>query len=301
MLAVMKHAQGFIPMPKMLSSSSDPDTSPLGCEYLLMEKVDGILLEDAIVKCTDSDSIPDSFIDELITMVTKLKSIKTYEKPLIGMFGPNMEITRMAYDGPMVGPCATYHEFLDSRLEFAIKEMNKFRKYQQLAQNLADFRQRLAKFVHENPSLNDLNFNDEMSIMHGDLNCSNVIIHPETFKVMALIDWESSSMNFDDKGFDFLDFFDEGTENSDKFQKRVKSRLDSIGWKPLAGKSLRSRLAKIVDNADWLAMYSSTWFAGDSDMKLSARIHIDTFAQELEASLASCDDIFTPNIDYQLS
>ncbi len=152
-----------IPVPKILSFSNDKLTSVIDCEYILMEKVKGLILGEVIDQhFQDVNNLPDKLIDQMLDIFKELKSIKLNEN-LIGGFNLNMSITSSTQFGPNIGPCHSYFEFIDRQLEWIIKEMNKIRVYKKAANELENFRKNLNQVIIENPELDYLNFEDEMT------------------------------------------------------------------------------------------------------------------------------------------
>ncbi|CAM6000211.1 unnamed protein product [Sphagnum balticum] len=147
---------------------------------------------------------------------------------VIGSFDENMKVTDLVFDGPVIPVCSSFRQLLAKCFEFSIKEARKFRKYKSLASRLEEFSKLLDSFLSsdEAAEINDLNFNDELVLKHGDLNCSNILIDPVTCELTGVLDWEFASFNFDDKAYDYMKgWFDEDKERNDWLEKRVNKLL----------------------------------------------------------------------------
>jgi hypothetical protein len=179
-----------IPVPIVLSHSNSKETSLIGCEYILMNKVKGKLLGDLIdEKFQDVNCLPEKLIDQMLEVFKQLRSVK-FSQNKIGSFDLNMNIVALAQFGPFIEPCDNYLQFINKQLEWSIKEMNKIKIYKKLANELEMFRKNLNQIVLDKKCLDNLNFNDEMSLTHGDLHAGNVFVDPDTYEITAIIDWE---------------------------------------------------------------------------------------------------------------
>lgn len=174
-----------IPVPTIRSYSVNKETSHLGCEYILMDKVKGRILRELIQeKFQDVNNLPEKLIDQMINICRELKTVK-FSGEKIGSFDLNMNIIPLTQNGPNIEQCDNYLELIDKQLHWEIKEMNKIQVYTKLANRLESFRTNLNQIVEDN-----LNFNDEMSLVHGDLHAGNIFVDQDTYEITAIIDWE---------------------------------------------------------------------------------------------------------------
>lgn len=130
-VSIMKYIKQntIIPVPEILSYSNDPLKSILGCEYILMEKVPGIILSNIIDKI-NADELSDNIINQMISYYKILREIKTekMDKNKIGCFKKDLEITDLIFDGPIVKISNNYLEYIVQQLNFAIEESKKNQK-----------------------------------------------------------------------------------------------------------------------------------------------------------------------------
>ena len=173
----------------------------------------------------------------------------------MGCFSSNMSIDFLLQDGPTLTSSPTYLAYLSKHFEWNVKEIKKLNKYSHLAKRLDEIHLELIDICKQNRiALNDLNFNDEPTFVHGDLNASNILIDPVSFDLTAIIDWEFASFSFDDTSIDsIVSWF----ENDDVLkEKRIKEH-NSLG------KEVRSHFSKLNMEASQLAFHVSSWFHSD--------------------------------------
>jgi len=183
----LKH-HSKIPVPLILSYSNDKQTSLLGCEYILMKKVKGRVLRELIdEKFQNVNQLPEKIIDQMLCLLKELNSIKFKEEKL-GNFDLSMNIVSDVW--PEVEPCEKFLELINKRIDWSIKEMKKIKIYKELVKKIELFQENLNKIAKENSDLDDFNFNDKMSLVHGDLHAGNIFVDPDTYEITAIIDWE---------------------------------------------------------------------------------------------------------------
>jgi Ser/Thr protein kinase RdoA (MazF antagonist) len=116
-----------------------------------------------------------------------------------------MSIGCLVHDGPTLEPSLTYLAYLNKHFQWNIKEIKKLRNYLNIAVRLEDIRLELLHICQQNEQvLNDLDFNDERTLIHGDLNSSNILVDPTNGNVTAILDWEFASFGFDDANVDYF-------------------------------------------------------------------------------------------------
>lgn len=178
-----------IPVPIVLSYSKNKQTSLLGCEYILLSRVKGKCLCEEF---KSANEIPEKIIHQMLDIFKQLKEIK-FKDNKIGCFDESMSVaTSVCNHAPVEASSETFLEYLDQNLAWVVKEMFKIRKFKQIATDLEVFRVLLRQICNENEFLNNLNFDDEMSLVHSDLNGLNILINPITFEITAITDWQSS-------------------------------------------------------------------------------------------------------------
>lgn len=196
---------------------------------------------------------------------------------LICNFDLNMRSVRFLHDGPPIEPCATYLEFIDQQLCWCVKETRKMRKYAELAIELDKVRQELIDVVASNADLDKLNFGDKMSVSHGDLNSTNILIDPKTNDVTGLIDWDFCSHGFDCFRLGFFHDWFEQAEMSEAMRARI-DKLEPAWLKTQRGLKFRKYLLALVSDANQLGFYSSSWFCEWNNKNVAVRVHINTHA-----------------------
>ena len=268
-----------IPVATIYSYSSDPNTSIIGCDYILMEKLPGEVLENLITN--DIYDLPDRLFDDIIAIVQEIKYLKEFDPKIIGAFDENMNLTDLTLDGPTIKKSSSFIDFLNQQFNFSLKEVKKIKKYSALANRLEKFQADLNEFTKNNPQTNELNFSDTMAIQHGDLNASNILVDPETYKITGILDWDFCKHTFDDKSLEFLNWWcDEA--NEEKMRERMNTfRLKYSNERKQVGEELRHKLNFIAETANQLGFYVTSWFRSDN-FDAEARQHMDHFAKMIE-------------------
>lgn len=189
-IAIIKYLKDntTIPVPSVLSFSKNTQTSLIGCEYILINKCKGKYLQEEFKKANE---VPEKIILHMLDIFKQLKEAKLNQKR-IGCFDESMNIcTSLFSHGPIDASSDYYSEYVDKCLTWIIKEMNKIKKFKQIAQDLDVFKNILNQICRDNPDLNNLNFNDDMHIVHSNLNGYNILIDPITFEILSIPNWDS--------------------------------------------------------------------------------------------------------------
>ena len=289
-----------IPVPDIIAYSCDSETSPLNCEFILMEFLEGKILQEVISK--NVDELPQTIIDQFVDILKQLKSLQINQNK-IGRFDENMNIVP---NGPDWIVSDNFLECFEYSMKYLIKELRKFNKYRHIADDYEDFLNKLIKIVNENPSLDKLNFNDKMSICHNDLNPSNILVDEKTYKITGILDWEWSGIGFDD---DQLDFFKHCYSDKEK-RLTIKTEMKDVyaqNFEKMNGKDYRNELEKILD-----ALYFATYFLPSflthstsssnktDDVNLNIRLRIDDFVKKAEENLNKTSNILKILAEYKI-
>jgi len=144
-----------IPVPEIITFSNDSETSPLNCEFILMEFLSGKLLEEVLPK--KAQELPQTIVDQFVDILAQLKNLRI-ESNKIGRFDENMNIISTEIDFKVSD---NFLELVQYRINYYIDELNKFNKYKKLAQTYKCFSNELVKIANENSFLDRLNFNDK--------------------------------------------------------------------------------------------------------------------------------------------
>lgn len=268
-----------IPVPLILSYSYDPLTSILGCEYILMEKVPGEILSN-ITDNISPDELSDKIINQMISYYKSLRCIKTesMDNTKIGCFKENLEITDLIFDGPILKVSNNFLEYINQQFIFAIRESKKIKKFEILGETLEKLRNKLIDAVKSNPLVNNLNFNDEMTVHHGDLNSSNIMVDPNTLEITGILDWEFASYNFDTTEHHFFESWFEKDEDKEKIKNKIETILNKSEWyKKSVGFEIRKYFNQLAAEANQMGFYVSSWFYKDWENKdLAVRVYLNT-------------------------
>lgn len=245
----------------------------------------------------DVNEVPQKIIDQMLTYVKQLVTISppNMDKNMIGFFDADMNVSKSYYEGSVVEPCRTFSQFVDSHLRWCAKEIRKLRKYRHLANDLEVVRRELSQLVKENPDLDGLNFGDAMTVFHGDLNASNILIDPVTHDITGIIDWDFTvhGFEFNDLDLSFFGNWFTNEEHSEDMMDRVercesdaKNDLISFLSKHQKGKKYRRLLVAMVIDASMMVFYCSSWFKNnDSDPINAIADLIDKHANLLDEDL----------------
>ena len=238
-----------IPVPKVIDYSYEPSRNVFKCNYILMEKIEGKLLLEVLPK--KSSQIPDSIIDEMIEVVKQLRSLtNTYQatinsSKLIGCFDIDLKLipiypTHKLYDN--------YLEFFNDNLKYSIKQFHKIKRLESLGKDLEKKLNDLNQRVRNRPELNNLKFDNFLWISHNDLNPTNIIVDPDTFKLNGIIDWEWSQYSYD-----IIEFHEEwlaDKEEQNLLDNRIRTRLE----KELPGVYNESNARRLIKYLYWIYM-----------------------------------------------
>ena len=202
----------------------------------------------------------------------------------MGCFNSDMSIGCLLQDGPTLTPSLTYLDYLTKHFDWNVKEIKKLKKYSKLAERLETVHIELLDLCHKNVKvLNSLNFDDERTIVHGDLNASNILIDPASLDVTAILDWEFASLGFDDTGLDFFTSWFENVEMKEKIKNYVNEIAIENKHNNLS-KEVRKHFYDLNSEATQLVFHVSSWFyeakkRGDTDLEV--RRYIDRQANIL--------------------
>lgn len=228
------------------------------------------------------------------------------DKNLIGYLDSDLKITQSTQERCAVKPCRTFLEYIDIQLEWCVKEMKKMSRYAKLANELDQMRQDLINTANENPDVDELNFSDEMTVWHGDLNPTNILIDPISLDITGIIDWDFSLHGYevDERQLRFIsEWFKDDIEISKQFNEYhspIKDELVEWFEKTQKGSRFRQFLLNLVSSAVQIVFYCSTWLKNDyEDPILGIRIHIRKSAEELRNNLKDCPQFMVELKNYR--
>lgn len=222
------------------------------------------------------------------------------DQNLIGFFSFDLHIVKLLQDGPPVNSCETFFEFIDQQLAWCVKEMRKMKKYVPLSDDLEQMRSELGRVVNENSHLDRLNFNDRMTVSHGDLNATNILIDPHTHEITGIIDWDFCSHGFDCYQFDFFKYWFDKAELREAMRKRIDALVKRLEWtEPQHGSEFRKYLFTLTSDANQLGFYCSTWFYSWKNPHIGVRVHINTYANLVREGLKRWPEIMSQLRNYK--
>jgi aminoglycoside phosphotransferase (APT) family kinase protein len=290
-IALMKHLKNHtsIPVPKIYSYSNNAKTSILGFEYILMEFLNGKVLQDVLP--ANSRDLDEKIIDQMLNFIKELKSIKIVPNK-IGCFDINMNVSNIVQDGPTIEPSETYLDYLNQQISWSIKEMKKYKRYQKIAHDYENFQINLNEIVKQNVCLNNLDFDDEKCVFHGDLNSSNILIDPDTLVITGILDWEFGMHGFDPSEFDFFKHWFDSKDDNEKIDEIINNITKDFyqTFKKQNGLFVRKYLHQLIQTGNQFGFYVSSWMHKSKNPYLDIRIAIDHEARNFKELLEKSDD-----------
>ncbi|CAF2737395.1 unnamed protein product [Rotaria sp. Silwood2] len=275
------YEQTSIPLPKILAYSCDSHTSILECEFILMEKSQGDTLEHVIDKMSDENLM--KTVTEIINYVKQLREINLPQMNQIGSFGSKMlHLGGYVLDGPTLGPFYTPKEFILAHLQWSIHSIEIDSQSFEIVKHLLLPLKEIIKRIENDEYLSNVKYTYHMT--HTDLNTSNIIVDQINGKILAIIDWESCAMTFDESDMKFYEHWSDNDERKEK----IKSLLPS-NWTNESSNDI-SYIIPYLDvmySAMWATFYSSTWF--ESEQKVLE--HINYFVQETEKAITELNKV----------
>jgi hypothetical protein len=180
-----------IPVPTILSYSTDAQKSPIKCEYILMEKAKGCQLSKVIP--STANETPKSLIHEMIGYIRQIKYLNVFADA-----DPRREATTSVFcclgenlQPIPIYPVNTLHSnFLDLWNEMIvchIEEIKKIKIFSKVADILDEKRLKVMRLSND-PSCSV----NKPFLAHSDLNDTNIFVEPESFRITCIIDWEWS-------------------------------------------------------------------------------------------------------------
>ncbi|CAF2605731.1 unnamed protein product [Rotaria sp. Silwood2] len=275
------YEQTTIPLPKILAYSCDFHTSILECEFILMEKIQGNTLEHVIDQMSDDSLMKTA--TEMVNYVKQLREINLPQMNQIGSFCNKMlHLSGYVLDGPTLGPFHTPKEFIIAHLKWSIQSIEIDSQLLEIAKHLLSPLQEIIKRLENGAYLSNIKYSFHMT--HTDLNTSNIIVDQITGKILAIIDWESCAMTFEESD---MKFYEHWLDNDERKEK-LKSLLP-LNWLNESSNDI-SYIKPYLDvmySAMWATFYSSTWFQSEQQVLK----HMKHFVQETEKAIAELNKV----------
>jgi aminoglycoside phosphotransferase (APT) family kinase protein len=215
-----------LPVPYVFDYSNDSATSRIGCEYILMEKLEGVRLAEILP--TDPADLNERIYRQAIYIVKTLSIL---------------DVDKFSF----IHRVDNYFQNLTKIFETIIQEFEK------VAFDTDNFKNRIKNIYNEleitlfkYPNLNYLNFNDKKTIHHGDLNPNNILVDPKKNSIVGVLDWEFVSYGYDNKELDFIiDWFDKLQE--EKVKHQINKLTHNATWYVKSkGKHVRAYLEELL-------------------------------------------------------
>lgn len=217
-----------IPVPKIYHYSNVSENSPIGCEYILMERLRGKLLLEALPK--DPSKMPEVIYTQMIDIVRKLS---------------HLDINKMNF----ISKNEDYLYNLNFSLKSIYCQFGLFSETKKIGERIEQIRAQLISFLINNKNGNILECDDVKTIHHGDLNSRNILVDPNTFTITGILDWEFMNYDYDNKIFDFFaDWYDESHKSF--IESMVNKHLESQEWyKEPKGRAVRSFFTNLISES----------------------------------------------------
>ncbi|CAF1596912.1 unnamed protein product [Rotaria sp. Silwood1] len=270
-----------IPLPKILAYSCDSQTSILECEFILMEKIHGNTLEHVIDQMSDDSLMKTA--TEMIDYVKQLHEINLPQMNQIGSFcSKTLHLGGYVLDGPTLGPFHTPKEFILAHLQWSIQSIEIDSQLFEIAKHLLSPLQEIIKDIENDEYLSNMKYTFHMT--HTDLNTSNIIVDEITGKILAIIDWESCAMTFDESDMKFYAHWSDNEERKEE----IKSLLPS-NWVNESSNDITyiKPYLDVMYSAMWTTFYSSTWFESEQQVLE----HIKYFVQDTEKVITKLNKV----------
>ena len=173
--------------------------------------------------------------------------------------------------------------------------MNKINKFKELASQLDEKRKQVLEKVSKSPEANNLNYKDYVSIIHADLNPTNILVDPRTLEITCIIDWEWAYQGFDQLTGFYEAWYEDNDyverENLEKiFNEKLKSQHSD--WYTV---QRGQRIRQYLNHVYYLAMFTHNYYLFEfkpyqiKPMELQLREWINSFAEILKEKLKLFD------------
>ncbi|ELR17826.1 phosphotransferase enzyme domain containing protein [Acanthamoeba castellanii str. Neff] len=231
-----------LPVPRVIAYASDAAQSPLGTEFVLMEKAPGQNLDD-LWPTLDAEAKRDYMV-QLVQFMAELRRISAF-LPNRGMGGFNreMELVELVQDGPLIGPFTSFADSVEHHLRWAMEMIgDTLASRQELVHELRELVPEwmdtvLARYRALASSCEE----EEFGLCHNDLNFSNLLVDHERRKIVAVLDWEKSKCSVYD---DELRGVEESIEDEEPTLAALHEAMAALGVSRPSGYDHRKALIK---------------------------------------------------------
>ncbi|KAL9644068.1 hypothetical protein ABK040_005535 [Willaertia magna] len=219
-----KNSDNKIPVPKIYSYSCDVKTSPIGLEYILMERVKGQPLSNVWDKLNRNEK--ESIVEQILKTSLTLRTVKTetnnnYKIGSLCDLNLKVDENNSGLDlGPVLGdfaPLGPFKNLTDmflSHAKFTIQILND-KKEQELYFYYKRFADKFTVPLQQLISIIEKDYNENIitnyGLTHGDLNDSNIIVNwneeNHTIELTGILDWDNSSFTTITKEIDWYLYY----------------------------------------------------------------------------------------------
>ncbi|CAK8998289.1 unnamed protein product [Durusdinium trenchii] len=241
--------------PRVIDFAVDAATSPLKCEFILMEKLPGIQLRKIWADLSISERA--AYLQQLKDWLTKLHEIPRPQ----GAGGPLASFRlvdgKVVADQPIVlvdGPSLPqesrngFCDYATAIIEDACCRMP-----------MSDLRVRLKELVkvdlqeyarkHEYYGVAP----EYLRLCHNDLNLSNILCDPQLRVITGVVDWEGASWGFTD-------------QDALEFQEHCEGNEEILHYFPTApGETERRNFLVLLRDVPGLHFFNATWYGAIAD------------------------------------
>eukprot|EP00698_Gefionella_okellyi_P000646 TRINITY_DN1056_c0_g1_i3.p1 TRINITY_DN1056_c0_g1~~TRINITY_DN1056_c0_g1_i3.p1 ORF type:complete len:402 (-),score=73.96 TRINITY_DN1056_c0_g1_i3:4144-5349(-) len=271
-VAVMNYVRSKtnLPVPRVLSYAADSSSSILGCEYILMEKLPGVLLKTHKQQLSKPEK--QLFWSAIVDIMAELHRLHEPHWDRIGSFDENMNVTTLLGDRPPLGPFASLGDQCLQTLDWVLQELGRaphLAVYQDaVSAALCTFRDTVLVPMRnselEQPPA-------ALILCHRDLHAGNILIDREAGTITGLLDWEHACITTKDWDWSCLQDW-AGEPRSPQRRHLTGAAEQRNGMREPPGFERRRHIWRLVDSATWMAYYNASWFLK----------HGDTFEQRAE-------------------
>ena len=268
-----------IPIPKIIDYSIDSNTSILSSEYILMEKISGNTLESLIQQMSNQTLM--KIVMDITDYIKELRQIKLPQMNKIGSFcNKEMFLGGTIEDGPTLGPFNTLKEYITEHLHWAIQRIQTDEQLFHRGKDLIPSLQKISHLAQTDPSLT----NPEMKfhLTHTDLNTSNILVDENTGNILAILDWESCAMTFNNNDIEFYSGWFDDNQRENKFKSFIQQQqnylhllndqcdMQNIKW-----------YLDVMYTAMFATFFSCTWF----ECEQTVIVHCQHFLKQTEETI----------------
>lgn len=276
-----------LPVPRVIAYARDAAQSPLGTEFVLMEKAPGQNLRD-LWPTLDAEAKRDYTV-QLVQIMAELRRISAFlPNRGMGAFNREMELVELVQDGPLIGPFTSFADSVEHHLRWAMEKIgDTLASRQELVHELRELVPEwvdtvLARYRALASSCEA----EEFGLCHNDLNFSNLLVDHERRKIVAVLDWEKSKSSVYD---DELRGVEESVEDEEPTLAALHEAMAALGVSRPSGYDHRKALIKVQDHISWACFACVTWFLPrEPDAKDLADEELDYFvahAQDAKEAL----------------